>query len=59
MLSVAHQKLTEKALAECAEWGCGRRLARKASAPAETLSPELSAASQLNFYSIASFEKTL
>ena len=49
MLSVAaHQKLTEKAVGECGEWGgleSGRRLARKASDPAETLSPELSAAS--------------
>ena len=31
-LSVAHQKLTEEALAQCAEGGCGRRLARKAAA---------------------------
>ena len=59
MLSVAaHQKLTEKAVGECGEWGgleSGRRLARKAS-PQLRLSP-LSCLLPPNFYSTASFER--
>ena len=58
MSVAAHQKLTEKAVGECGEWGgleSGRRLARKAS-PQLRLSP-LSCLLPPSFYSTASFER--